>query len=123
MMLSALPDPSSYTAVGWILVALAALATGANQLLRLLDRTKEQPPPADTYVRKEHCHTLHHSTEEAIGNLSTRLKTVEGAKTDLAEAMHGQISQLRREMKEDFRQVHSRIDELVRAVGRIEGTK
>jgi uncharacterized membrane protein len=55
-------DPHSFSAIGWILVSLAALATAANSVMKLVDRLKDKPPAvevraeaAERFVHKETC--------------------------------------------------------------------
>jgi len=79
------------------------LAAGTNQLLRLLDRMKEQPPPIETYATKDELGALRTELRDAIG----------GFKMDLHN--------LSEKLDAGQRRVHGRVDDVLRAVSRLEG--
>lgn len=65
-------DPNSYMGLGWLLVALAALAMGINQVMGLVDRFREKPPASELYVPFSNC-KLHRQV------MDTRLSQMECA--------------------------------------------
>jgi hypothetical protein len=78
---------------GW-LASLFFIAGGVNQVLKLLDRAREKPPPLETYVTKLDC-------QRQQGN--------EGARIERLEQSH---YQLHAEFKTDLARVHQRLDDL-----------
>ncbi len=50
-----LPDPASVQTMGWVCLALFGAAGGVDKILKIWDRTRELPPPAQTYVAKPDC--------------------------------------------------------------------
>lgn len=120
-ILAFMSEPTSYSAIGWVAVTLFSIAAGTNQLLHLLDRSKEKPAPSETYVTREHCATLHQQQHEQVRHWGSRLDALENSRLENISAMNEQLDSIRAEIKNDIRSVHTRIDELVRAVGRIEG--
>ena len=100
--------------IGGLMVGLFALAGGINQILRIVDRLKERPPPAETYVSKVHCDRQHIKFESEFGGL------------------RAEVRELRAEIKADLKEVsaanearasklHGRIDDLLEAVAEIRG--
>lgn len=71
---------------------------------------KETPPPAQTYVQRTICKLLHIGIEKKISEQSERIEKAE-------EDTHS----LRLEMKNDVKGIHDRINEVFKAVSRIEG--
>src|SRR6266496_5925964 len=98
---------------GWML-CLFALAGGVNSVLKLCDRTKEHPPPRDTYQLK--------------GDYATRreLDAIEKELDELGTEFRERIEKVRDEMKHDAEvntaaaiaraeKFHARIDEVLAA--------
>lgn len=86
-----MPDPTSYAAIGWLLVSVVAIITGANQVIKLWDRISGQgksaiPQPlqveqAVKFVTKEQCEHLH----------QTQAATVQALKVELNELRQQRI--------------------------------
>lgn len=103
-------DPASYQSLGWLMLALFSLAGGANQVMRLLDRLKEKPNPAETYLTK---------TEAA--RMETRLETQLVERVRVIEAQHNsdlrelrdEIHGMRAQFVADLTRVHARLDDLL----------
>lgn len=106
--------PTSIEIAAW-LGCLVAVAMGANQIFKLFDRFKEQPPPRDTYQIK--------------GDYVTR-RELDGLEKEV-DALNGQfrdeVGKLRDEMKHDAEvaaaaanaraeKIHGRIDEVLNAM-------
>lgn len=111
---STLPDPSSYVAIGWILVGIVAILTGLNQGMRFMSHFRERPIPADTYVTKVHCDATH-------AGLSHRLGQTECAVVSIREQISTAMTQL--DEKDEARAValHSRINGVEALVNQILG--
>lgn len=65
----ALPDPSSYHAVGWVLAVLFALATGALVLKQLFQR---DPPLHREFADRVSCEKIHGVLESRMGDFVDR---------------------------------------------------
>ncbi|MBI5693653.1 MAG: hypothetical protein HZC55_26550 [Verrucomicrobia bacterium] len=83
LLLTQLPDPQSAQALGWIAVALVCLVGGINQVLKLTDRFREQPPAVQTYATKvEH------------RDLATKLDVELGRERSARKKIHEEIAEL-----------------------------
>ncbi len=102
-------DPSSYQSLGWLMVCAVALVAGINQVMRLLDRFKEKPRPADTYVTKE-------EHRERVVEFRTQLADIRRAREDDTRAVRGDLDGLREQFGTDLRGVHQRIDDLPNSI-------
>ncbi len=60
---SEVPDPTSYAVIGWIALALFSLAGGVNQVFKVVDRLKGNPPVENLAQRVAH---LERNDEEAV---------------------------------------------------------
>jgi len=98
---------------GWAMAAFA-VAGGVNQVLKVVDRVKERPPPAETYATKADCDRRHNCLALEVSAFRVDIQT------------------LRREIKEDFREaaaineqraskLHTRVDQLLEAVSEVRG--
>lgn len=102
-------DPTSYQSMGWLMVCVVALIAGINQVLRLLDRFKERPRPADTYVTKE-------EHKERVVEFRSQLAEIRQAREQDTRAVRGDIDDMREQFGEDLRGVHQRIDDLPNSI-------
>jgi len=113
LLLGQMPAVSSSELGGWLLSA-AAVAVIANQGMmfwkNISGGLKETPPPAQTYVQKTVCKLLHIGVETKIREQSERIETAE----ENTEA-------LRREIKDDVKGIHDRINIILEAVGELKG--
>lgn len=106
--------------VGIWLVCLVAVVAGVNQVMKLLDRFKEQPPARDTYQVKGD-----YVTQREFKELRDQ---VDGLSGELRES----IADVRREMKHDAevnqaaaearaQNMHKRTDDVLAAVSELRG--
>jgi hypothetical protein len=93
-------DPTTFNSLqlaGWI-GSLFFLAGGLNQLLRLTDRFKEQPPPAQTYATKEELGLL----RQELGRLRAEVRDdrdrILAAGEERARKLHERIDPIINEM-------------------------
>lgn len=106
--------------IGVWLGCLAAMALLANQLFKLLDRFKENPPPRDTYQLK--------------GDYAARseLMRLEEKLDDLADGIRADVDKIRGEMKIDrdamtkaaeerARYLNEQINDVLKAVSALGG--
>jgi hypothetical protein len=102
--------PTSLEIGGWVL-CLFGLAGGVNQVLKIFDRTKEHPPPRDTYQLK--------------GDYVTR-RELDALDKDLGE-LADDVAKLREKIEHDAEvsaaaataraeKIHGRIDEVLSAM-------
>ena len=72
-MNSILPEPQSIQAAGWLCLSVFGMAGGIDSLLKIWDRCKESPPPAQTYVNKEDCRQIRLDILRRLERLETEL--------------------------------------------------
>lgn len=72
-----LPDPNSYQSVGWLLLSLAALSLGCNQILKLVDRARGRQP--DPLLVQSHATLAERVTklEEDARDISVKLSELQ----------------------------------------------
>ncbi len=114
-------DQNAVQIGAWAVTAFA-IAGGLNQVLRLLDRTKEKPIPAETYTTKEQCKTQRDAIaarvdrmEAEMGSLKGQLDTMGRDNEERASRLHKRIDQLER----DINQVPSQVIALLKTTGAI----
>jgi len=83
--------PDALQTAGWLASAFF-LAGGLNQVLKLVDRTREQPPPAQTYATKAEQQQRFEDTLARIERLENRTE------------QHGQ------ECRADLQRLQQRLD-------------
>jgi len=109
-------DPNSYQAVGFIALAIFAMVGGVNQVLKLTDRFKGQPPPA--------------KLEGSLNGVILRLNALDTAVMQLRaefhegheqrsqdndarrRAIYEKIEGVRLELKKDIKDVEEKIGDL-----------
>lgn len=105
-----MPDPTSFQGIGWLIVGLASLLVMLNQGLKLSDRFKPKDfvPPlhAQFAERAEFERYVQHNSEEHAA-LHSRIGGAERG--------------LRQEIKTDIQAIHERINDVLKAVSRMEG--
>lgn len=105
-MLAQLAAPTSVEFAGWI-ACLATFAWLADRILRFYkDHLREQPPPAETYMRRDNC-------KEAHALLDARLGEVRKEFHALVQANHVEVADL----KQSLTRIHERLDDLEARVG------
>lgn len=109
-----LPEPGGYQAVGWLLMALAGLGVAINQLLKLVDRMKEKPPPAETYMTKAQCAVSHGETDRRLDRLECEVP-------EIRAEIRRMVIELDRKGEERAVAIHNRINQLVEATGEMRG--
>jgi hypothetical protein len=105
---------ASESEIGRWLLAFAAVAVIANQGItfwkNISGGLKETPPPAQTYVQKTICKLLHIEIDKHHREETERIDKAE----ENTEA-------LRREIKDDIRGIHDRINLILCVVGELKG--
>lgn len=83
-------DPSSYQGAGWLLLALAGLATAGNQIMGLIEkfRTLKTPDPGE--VSSDRVKAL----EDRVCNLEVRLERQMGAISSELSALRGTLTHI-----------------------------
>jgi len=105
-MLAQLATPTSVEFAGWI-ACLATCAWLADRILRFYkDHVREQPPPAETYMRRDNC-------REAHTLLDARLSEVRKEFHSIVESHHVEVVDL----KQSITRLHQRLDDLEARVG------
>ena len=108
------PDSAGFNSIqlaGWI-GSLFFLGGGLNQVLRLMDRFKEQPPPAQTYATKEELLLLRHELNLLRAEVRADLDRILDAGEARARKLHQRIDPIINEMP-------GKIIELLRHTGAI----
>jgi hypothetical protein len=123
-----LPDPNSPAAIGWIAVVIAAVATAANQVWKLIQNLTGKgnhrlvsPQPLEVTATKQFVTKEEHDRHVALdqqehSNLYSKVGGVErGARSAIEQAARD----LRTEAKADMNAVHEKINKVDREVGAI----
>lgn len=91
--------PTSLEIGVWI-GCLFFLAAGVNQVLKVIDRTKEQPPPRDTYqvkgdyVTRREFEALEKAVEKLGDEMKHNAEVFTAAANARAEKLHGRIDEV-----------------------------
>ena len=102
-----LPDPNSAQSIGWISLALFALAGGVNQILKLVDRFKGKPANSE----------LHQNFETLVAqNKETRARVIA-----LENWRLGLSAQLEEDKQEILDAGEKRKDELQKQINELPG--
>ena len=139
MIAAGMPDPATYEAMGWVIVVCVAIATGVNQVLRLMDRWKDSPAPAEVraeaaqmFMRREDCNRLHNEFQQQINEIrSQRAADVKDA-TSSRSGIYNRIEDVRHEMVQMERRLNEgdekrtdmlqqRINVILEAMGELRG--
>ena len=100
-----LPDPTSASSIGWLMVAVAALAATINQILKLTDRFKANPPTHTVFATKAD----HGELKERVNLVETRVD--ENFKL-LDQKRSVSIGNLHEALKQQTEMLNGRIDEV-----------
>ncbi len=93
-------EPAGFNSLelaGWI-GSLFFLAGGLNQVLRLTDRFKEQPPPGQTYATKEELHLLRADLNHLRAEVREDRDRILQAGEERARKLHERIDPIVNEM-------------------------
>jgi|GEM_PF-2845259 len=105
--------------------SLFFLAAGANQVLKLLDRNKEQPPPSATYATKTECATNYETHQHHLIRIEADLhNTRDGLKNDhqrTRDEIRFEIGEVTRLAEVRNGGLHERINQLLAAVSDLGG--
>lgn len=114
-IIAELPDPTSAQSIGFIALALFSLIAGINQILRLTDRFRTQPPPHLTYAtKKEHDQQVAKCAQDQK-DMEKRFGETITAERRARKEIHEQIGVLTTELasvKSETRQQTSALDDL-----------
>ena len=94
------PESAGFNSVqlaGWI-GSLFFLTGGLNQVLRLTDRFKEQPPPAQTYATKEELFLLRQDLNHLRAEVRDDRDRILQAGEERARKLHQRIDPIINEM-------------------------
>jgi len=109
-----MPDPNTYSALGWLVVCLAALFHIVNQGKNFFAGFKEQPAPATTYATKEEVKLLKTEIKERFTEVDRELGTIR----DQLRADHASILAAGEQRAS---KIHDRIDDVLGAVSELRG--
>lgn len=117
MMAEVLPDPSSFSSIGWVIVILAALAFGVNAVLDLVARMRgDSPEPPNAQI------------QQSVKQLNARVKVLEewreriiakleSDKMEMLEAGENRASRIHEHIESDRRERDAKIEALRKEVG------
>lgn len=113
-LLAQLPDPNSYTAIGWFIVIGVAVIAGVNQAAALVARFKEKPSPPETYVTKVECRAVHTAQDQRIQKLDCEVAAI---RAEFKEA----VLEISRVQEARAVALHNRINDVLAAVSEVKG--
>lgn len=119
--------PAAFNQVLLSLVCILGIVYFALNLWR--DHLRERPVPADTYAKEVDCRARHTELTSQVGHLREHFATSKEAedrrgdqkRKEIYDMIRASASELRTEMKERFDGVESRLNDITRALGRLEG--
>lgn len=111
---SALPDPTSYIAVGFVLFALVTIVWGFNQVYEAFSRFKEKPTPADAYVPNKVCAVSMEAQEKRVTRLEEDMRGIRADVSSIRSELNTGIQRISREAEERASRLHRRIDPLIK---------
>ncbi|MDE2099098.1 MAG: hypothetical protein KGL39_17725 [Patescibacteria group bacterium] len=135
-LLATLPDPSTQQAIGWLVVIIAAGATGMNAVLKLIDRFKDKPAPADVrteamerFALKSEFTLAMQRNEQEHRDLFARIGGVERGALSRMDALSKEwrswveekVTVMVASNESGRENLHRRINDVLVAVSRIEG--
>lgn len=104
---SALPDPNSYSAIGWLVVGLAALVGMGNQADAWLARHRSKPPAGELHIANsnlaERVERLETKDEHRARELSETCKALINEGDERRRALYQKLEELRKEVKTDLK--------------------
>lgn len=125
-LLATMPDPNSYSSIGWLLVAVVALITGVNQVLKLVDRVKDKPAPSDLardiatrFTTKEEFHTHVSLNTREHENL---FKKVGGVERGAGEKLAEELQLLRQERRGDMENIQKEVNQISNNTAALQAT-
>ncbi len=111
-----LPDPNSYTAVGWFIVTAAAVAAGWNQIDDLIGRKKSKPPAGELQLTATGLSHRVTKLEESYAEIRSELSETRTAlmrdNDERRQAIEHKLDALRAETKADLREFGAKLDRL-----------
>lgn len=105
-------------AVVW-LTGAAAVAVIGNQIRSFIQGFKEQPPADQKYQTKERCEQFYRENGDRIRRIEDRLDESRDSREIDRNKLGDELEQLRKNVQEDIREVHGRIDGVNATLGEI----
>ena len=90
------------------------LAAGINQVMKLLDRNREKPPPAETYTTLKECSVRHEA-------MTIRMERTENEVQAMRAEIKAELNQMTRLDEERASGLHERINRVLEAVSELRG--
>lgn len=103
-------NPGHWSAIGWLIVCVAAAATAGNQIWAFAQRFREQPRPADTYATKHEMAEVVERWEKDMQEIRESLASHRKDRESDHTAFDGRLDTMRKEIRDDIRRLHDRLD-------------
>jgi hypothetical protein len=113
MIFAAITEPDAVQLAAFV-GCLFFLAGGVNQVMGIMDRFKEKPPPSETYVSLKLCQKIH---EEA----DRRITQAECAVDTLRRELRLERDEMIKSAEDRAVKLHDRINDILRAVSELKG--
>lgn len=114
-----LPDPNGYASVGWLLVCLVAVITGANQIHDFWKRIQSKPSPGEVqeaarerFVEKAVCERMHEAQADEAAAISAKVEEHRKAAEASRARLYDHVDLKIREVNTEVRRLHERMDNL-----------
>jgi hypothetical protein len=105
-----LPDPGTFSSIGWVIVILASLAFGANAVMELVSRLRGSDPEPPNGQ-------LHQSVKQ----LNARIKVLEDWRAQLMAKLDEDKNQILMAGEHRAEKIHDRINDVLEAVSELRG--
>jgi hypothetical protein len=114
-----LPDPNGYASVGWLLVCLVAVITGANQIHDFWQRIQAKPSPGEVqaaarelYVEKPVFDRTLAEQEAEAEAISAKVEEHRKAAEASRDRLYDHVGKKIGEVNTEIRRIHERMDNL-----------
>lgn len=126
MLFAALPDPSTASSIGWLVLVVAALCAAVNQVHSLIDRWKAKPgQPPNEQLQQAHLH-LRSEFDRHVEADSQEHKDIfrklGGVERGVEERLTRRLEQMAQQDKESRRNMHEEIGQLQKDVSALKAT-
>lgn len=118
----ALPDPNSYTAIGWVLVVLFVIGGGVLIIQQIF---RKDPPLHKEYVTRQEHSELKQRVEQMADKIDDNFRALDQKRSVSIAGLHHDLANrtdaVRKEIKTDVGGLHDRLNMVLTAVAHLEG--
>jgi len=103
-------EPTSFQAIGWMAVIVFSAAGGVNQVSAAIERWRGRPSAELLEKEMQQANARLVKLEAEIKELEKRMATDRNEASERRRKIYEKIEDMRSEVKEDIKGIHSRLD-------------